>query len=71
MLVHKSISTVLNPGGSASCAMGIADIAVKDVGLSIPLPSDTVPKRFKSKHKPTPTLSKCTDVVPTGIVAHG
>ena len=40
------------------------------LALSIPLPSGTVPKRFKSKHKPTSTLSKPTDVVPTGIVAH-
>ena len=68
MLVHKSISTALNLGGSASCAMGTADIAVKDVGPPIPLPFVT--KRFKSKHKPTSTLYKPTDVVPTSIVAH-
>ena len=50
--------------------MGTADIAVKDVGSPIPLPFGTIPKRFKSKHKPTSTLSKPTNVVPTGIVAH-
>ena len=50
--------------------MGTADIAVKDVDPPIPLPSDTVPKRFKSKHKPTSTWSTPTDVIPTGIVAH-
>ena len=70
MLGHKSISTALNLRGSASCAMGTEDIAVKDVGPPIPLPSGTVPKRFKSKHKATSTLSKPTEVVPTGIVAH-
>ena len=66
MLVHKTFSTALNLGGSASYAMSI-DIAVKYVGPPIPLPSGTVPKRFKSKHKPTSTLSKPTDVFPTGI----
>ena len=50
--------------------MGTAYIAVKDVGPPTPLPSGTVPKRFQSKHKPTSTLSKPTDVFPTGIVAH-
>ena len=67
MLVHKSISTTLNLGGSASCAMGTTDIAVKDFGPPIPLPSGTVPKRFKRKHKPTSTP---TDVFHAGIVAH-
>ena len=32
--------------------------------------SGTVPKRFKSKHKPTSNLSEPTDVVPTVIVVH-
>ena len=43
---------------------------VPNVGPPIPLPSGTVPNRFKSKHKPTFTLSKPTDVFPTGIVGH-
>ena len=54
MLVHKSISTALNLEGSASYAMGTADIAVKDVGPPIPLPSGTVPKNPKVSINPHP-----------------
>ena len=52
--------------------MGTGNIAIKDVGSVVPFPSGVQPKRFKSKHKLSATVSKDKDVVlPTGlVVAH-
>ena len=72
LLAHKSLRTAFDLGKSADVAMGTANIAIKDVGSVVPFPSGVQPKRFKSKHKPSATVSKDKDVVvPTGlVVAH-
>ena len=49
--------------------MGTANIAIKDVGSVVPFPFGVQPKRLKSKHKPSATVSKNPDVVvPTELV---
>ena len=62
----KHLRAALDLRGSANVAIGTANITVQDVGPGISVPPRVVPKKFKSRHKPSASVTSKTPVVSTG-----